>query len=340
MEQGHHVWREKPKVTLKDVARSAGVSESLASFVLNGSKSGTRVSADTRALVITTAMDLGYRPNANARTLNTGKTNRIGFYSGRSKLDSRNCFYAEILGGMFESCNAHRMNTVVHSSGDRQDLLLDLLADRSIDGLVVFATQNDPILPLLDEMCVPAISVADKVEGLPCVRVDDREGGFLQAKHLHARGHRNVLIKQSSTYPTSSVERIESFIEKASDLGMRTTVRVESDTHPIGLDDIDLHLITKGEDRVTAVVGWNDITAIRVCHVLSQNGLRIPEDVAVVGFDCFEQFIIPKYWLTTIRAPWSEVGKLAVESLIRLINNKSVPFVQTVPVSLRHGDTT
>lgn len=340
MELGQHVWREKPKVTLKDVARTAGVSESLASFVLNGSKSGTRVSAETRALVISTAMDLGYRPNANARTLNTGKSNRIGFYSGRSKLDSRNCFYAEILGGMFESCHVNRMNTVVHSSGDRRDLLLDLVADRSIDGLVVFAGQNDPILPLISEMCVPAIAVADKIDGLPVICVDDREGGHLQAKHLHARGHRNVLIKQSSTNPTSAVLRVESFIEMASELGMRTTVRIESDVHPLGLDEIDLHLITKGEDRVTAVVGWNDITAIRICHVLNQKELRIPEDVAVIGFDCFEQFTIPKYWLTSIRAPWSEVGKLAVESLIRLINNKSVPFVQTVPVSLRHGDTT
>jgi DNA-binding LacI/PurR family transcriptional regulator len=121
---------------------------------------------------------------------------------------------------------------------------------------------------------------------------------------------------------------------------MRTTVRVESDTHPLGLDEIDMHLLTRSDDRATAVVGWNDITAIRICHVLNQKGLRIPEDVAVVGFDCFEQFIIPKFWLTSIRAPWSEVGKLAVESLIRLINNKSVPFVQTIPVSLRHGDTT
>jgi len=340
MEQRQHVWQERTKVTLKDVARMAGVSESLASFVLNGSKSGTRVSAETRALVISTAMDLGYRPNANARTLNTGKSNRIGFYSGRDKLDSRNCFFAEILGGMFDCCHAHRMNTVVHSSGERKDLLLDLVSDMSIDGLVVFAGQSDPILPLISEMCVPAIAVADKIDGLPAVCVDDREGGFLQAKHLHARGHRNVLIKQSSSNPSSSVERVEAFIQRASELGMRTTVRVESDAHPLGLDEIDMHLLTKASDRITAVVGWNDITAIRACHVLNQNGLRIPEDVAVVGFDCFEQFIIPKYWLTSIRAPWSEVGKLAVESLIRLINNKPVPFIQTVPVSLRHGDTT
>ena len=124
-------------VTLQDVAKAAGVSSSAASVVLNGCRSGTRVSVPTRRKVMEVATQLGYRPNEVARSLVTGQTNRIGVYSGRSELDSRNPFFAEILGGIFAEATEFDLDTVVHTACKNERRLLDLVRGRSLDGLIV-----------------------------------------------------------------------------------------------------------------------------------------------------------------------------------------------------------
>jgi DNA-binding LacI/PurR family transcriptional regulator len=334
-----HTWGQTRNVTLDDVAREAQVSQSAASVVLNGAKSGTGVSAERRLRIIEAAERLGYRPNALARSLITGRTNLIGVYSGRSVLDSRNSFFAELLGGCFEGCMPFRANTVVHSTGHDQEALLTLVSNRLLDGLVVHAEDEDPILRLLGEFRVPAVAVADVVAGLPNVCVDDAAGGMLQAHHLAKMGHRCVLHKTSPSKPNSAAQRTKAFKEHAIRLGIQVHERFETYPPQDALDLDDIRLITQETGRVTAIVAWSDHLAQRICSKLDLLGLQIPGDVAVIGFDGFEPQFRPHYRLTTVRAPWAEVGKTAIHLLIELIEGRSVPNLTVLPVEFVRGET-
>ncbi|MDR3688318.1 MAG: LacI family DNA-binding transcriptional regulator [Fimbriimonas sp.] len=335
-----HIWDKQTHVTLKDVARLSGVSESAASVVMNGAKSGTRVSDSTKRRVLEAAEKLGYRPSMIARALVTGRTNVIGIYSGRSVLDSRNGFYAEFLGGVFDAAQRFGLNSMIHTSGSGEHYLLELLSSRSLDGLIVHPGNNDPILPLIGELRIPAVAVADKISDLPCVSVDDRAGGALLAKHLGARGHRHVLTKQTPYPPASSVERMESFKRTANLLGIRVTERLETFYDGAGLDYDDIRLLTEGDDRATAVAAWTDDVAEQVCGTLDAIGVEIPGQVAVVGFNGLAYPHLPKYQLTTIKAPWSEASSKAVEILIDLIAGKGAPMSTVLPIAFQRGNTT
>jgi DNA-binding LacI/PurR family transcriptional regulator len=339
MERIEHSWSERRSTTLRDVARSVGVSESTASVVLNRTRSGTRVSAETRRHVLEAAERLGYRPNALARSLQTGRTQRIGIYSGRARLDSRNLFFAEVLGGVFEGALEFGLNTVVHTSGNSPDMLLDLLSNRALDGLVVHARKDDPVVGMLHELRVPAVAVADQVEALPSVCVDDIAGGRLQAQHLAQLGHRHVLYKQTAHTAISAVRRMESFCQAAEELGIRVTCHYEESFDDLLTAD-DIAVLSGGADRASAVVCWNDRTAEAACQTVSSLGMSIPGEVAVVGFDGFSGFYAPRFELTTIRAPWSAVGHQAVKALMSMVAGDAVASLTTVPIEFHRGATT
>jgi DNA-binding LacI/PurR family transcriptional regulator len=229
---------------------------------------------------------------------------------------------------------------MIHSYGWDLDGLLDLVSNRALDALVVYAGDDDPIIPLLGELCVPAVAVADPLQSLPTVVVDDAAGGELQAFHLATQGHQHVLAKQDPSRVRSAVIRMESFFSTAEKLGMRVTRRFETYHENFGLDPSDIETLTLGPDRATAVVAWSDHVAQRICERLDLLGFRVPQDVAVIGFDGTEHSCIPRHILTTIRAPWSQVGSTAVQLLNKLIDGQSVPALTTLPVEFILGATT
>jgi len=339
MEQIKTSWEDRRAATLKDVARLVGISEATASVVLNGARSGTRVSATTRRAVVDAAAHLGYRPNSVARALQAGRNHRIGIYSGRSKLDARNLFYAEVLGGMCEAACEQGANIMMHTAGDSPEKLLELTSSAALDGLIVHAGNDDPIMPLLMELRAPAIWVADRISGLPSVGVDDVQGGRLQAEHLAEKGHRHVLYKQTPSSAQSAVDRRDAFLIRAEELGIRSTIRSEI-RYDLPFDEGDLQLLTSGRNRATAFVAWHDRAAEVACGALVAAGLRVPEDVAVIGFDGFRSYYAPKFSLTTVRAPWSQVGRVAVELLAALVRGETVPHHTSLPVEFAAGATT
>lgn len=339
MEQFRHN-TDRRSVTLQEVARAAGVSSSAASVILNGAKSGTRVSVTTQRAVLEVAARMGYRPHPLAQSLATGRSGRIGVYSGQARLDSRNAFFAEILGGVFDGAEQFQLDTVVHTSGNDEARLVNLLRGQSLDGLIVHPHPDDKILPLLGELMVPAVSIADATEGVPSVAVDDVEGGNLLARHLASLGHRHVLVKRSLPPRSSAIRRIAAFSETCSQLGIRVTMGVELSDIGAGLDASDLRVLTQSSDRATAVMAWSDAVAESVCQSLEAFGLEVPGDVAVVGFDGFRSRNASRFELTTVQAPWSAVGRQAVRHLDTLVRGEPVPMLTTLPVIFHHGNTT
>jgi LacI family transcriptional regulator len=329
--------RRRP-VTLDEIAAASGVSRPTASVILNGAKSGTRISPATSRRVLDVAKARGYRPNPIAQHLATGKANRIGFYSGRSKLDCRNAFFAEILGGVFEGAAEFGFDTLMHTSSVSELQIIDLVRAHSVDGLIVYATIGDPILPLLGDLHVPAVSVADEIAGIPSVLVDDQQGGALLAAHLLSLGHRHALVKQSPLPPPSAVARVRSFTETFEQASAQVTQGLESWDGP-SLSDKDRRLLS-GPNRATAVMAWSDAVAETIVLHLLDLGFSVPGDVSVVGFDGFDLAKLPRRRLTTIRAPWADSGREAVHMLHSQLVGEEVPDVKVLPVTLCEGDTT
>jgi DNA-binding LacI/PurR family transcriptional regulator len=334
-----HEWNRARSATLKDVAREVGVCESTVSVVLNGARSGTRVSERTREAVITAARRLGYRPNGQARSLVTGRTGRIALYCGSSVVDRRNLFFMEVMCGMLAACDSRGLNLLIHGPGRNEADILNLVSNRSVDGIVMVALSDDPMIGLLNDLKVPAISIGDAIPGLPCVVADDVAAGVLQADYLSSRGHQHVLYLSSQVQYGSAKARQQSFTERARELGMDVMVVAEqtgSDSHLVpaaweALDRID--------HPVTAVIGWEDVVANLICQELREKGIQVGQSVDVIGFNGFDCVMRPVQRLTSVDAHWWEIGEKSVELLETLLNGGSIAPKTIFPVHFIQGET-
>jgi len=342
--------QERP-VTLRDIANRVGVGTATVSVVLNGAKSGTKVSQATRAAVIEAANELNYRPNAVARSLRTRRTGIIGFFSGYQYLDPRNEYIASVISGMQAGCQANDLDLLLYTPhvSHTPENIVSNLADGRFDGLIVTARPEHDIAHLLTSARLPVVAIADALPGLPSVMADACEGGRLQARHLAAKGHKRVVYVPAD-YPFLSVlDRFKAFCDEADALGLEVITTTPMGAHgPIAsweaeraavLTAGDLQLL-EGSNRCTAIQCWDDAPAYRIATQLAELGYRVPDDVAVVGYNGCTASVEPRWALTTICANWPHVGETAVRVLSAMINGLDFPQETILPVELIQGSTT
>lgn len=329
--------------TVRDVARLAGTSVSAAADVLNGNgKHNIRVGQATRERILSVARQLEYRPNAIARALSSKRTNIIGFYSGYHFIDPRNAFLAEIVGGLQEACAEHRKDLLLHSvfRGDSVEDIYSELVDGRIDGLVMTAPPEDPLAERIAVSHLPAIVVADAVPALSSVGVDDAMAARLTFDYLLERGHSRFLYLGIDRRLFSAERRRATYLEFASrqELNItewRTAGRLSDP------DFLDRWLEMPPDQRPTAVLCWSDSDAYRLLAQTRRRGIRVPEDMAVVGFDGDPNPLSSWWQLTTVRAPWSEVARTALKQLVSRVEGETeeVPHETILPVEFLAGDS-
>ena len=325
--------------SLEDVARLAGVSKITVSTVLNGTRSNTRVSPATRERILSVVEQIGYHPSAIARSLRQKRTNIIGYYGGYGFISVRSNFTSALLGGLQEGCEMHTKDLLLHGAfrGSSVEDIYSELASGKIDGLVMFAPDGDPLIDRLRRSHLPVVLVADGAPGVTSIVPDDIEGSRLIAEYLHLKKHRRVLYRCIDRYHAAVERRLAGFQEAAQRLGMTVTVRISPD-HVLTEDERTI-LAPENPQRPTAIVGWCDDWAKGALADCLSFGWRVPNDLAIVGFDGVEPSDPPRRSLTTIRVPWHEVGMLAIEQLIRQMSGEKIPERTIVPVSLIMGDT-
>jgi len=317
---------------LQQVAARAGVSAMTASLALREPDGAKRMSPKTRERVVAAARELNYFPNARARALRLGRTNVIGLYAGHGFVNVRSPFFTEIVSGLQEGCEETRKDLLLHStfhSRSSSDVLQELL-DGRIDGLVVSMPPADPLSKLLPGCGFPVVAVADPLDGLPSVVVDDASAGRLIAEHLKSKGHRKALFVMSSTQPSSAVRRRDAFLESARGVGLCSAVW---NLREGGAKDLVGHARAAG---ITSLACWNDDAANDLLAECREMNIAVPEELAITGFDgCSTAGN-----LTTVVAPWAEAARLAVHTLNSLLANESVQPEQVLPVHLHEGSTT
>jgi DNA-binding LacI/PurR family transcriptional regulator len=332
---------ERRGATMKDIAERVGVSKMTVSAVLSGTSGNVGVSAATRERVLTAARQLRYRPNALARSLRSKTTHIIGLYSGYHYLDPRNAFYAEIVGGLQEGCIEYRKDLLLHSvfRGDSVDDIYSSLVDGRIDGLVMTAPCEDPLIEPLAASHLPVVVVADAVPSLPSVLVDDAQAAALTLDYLAAKGHRRLVYRSLTRHLVSAERRRAAYFAAARERGLA----MEEWCAPDATCDDDswsaAWLARSPKERPTAVLCWNDKAAFDVFHQCRRHGIRVPEELAITGFDDIPNPAAACFRLTTIRAPWSEVARLAVRLLVAQIGGEEAPRETVLPVKFVPGNT-
>ncbi len=328
--------------TIKDIAARVGVSTATVSAALGKNPAGTiRVSAATRQRIQEAANALNYRPNSIARSLRSKRTNIIGLYTSHGYLNPHVSFTAQIVGGLHKGCDENGLDLLLHSfHADRPvEAVVSELIDGQIDGLILYTAAHDPLAEKLKTASLPIVVIVDAIEGLPSVTADDADGMRQLAGYLWGRGHRHIWFRMPVRELASASARLAAFKQEAHALGMRvdTSDRVITHEHPT-FDELEW-LSKPRAQRPTAAVCWNDLTAYHLLEYCRNAGIRVPEDLAVAGFDGLPTLIPGIVNLTTVWVPWADVVRAAVPLLIQRIEGKKIPDVTTFPVEFVQGAT-
>ena len=333
--------RSKRAHTLRDVAERVGVGPATVSVVINGSRSGTKVSERTREAILQAARELNYRPNALARSLRTSRTGIVGYFSGYSFIDPRNPYIAEVMAGLQSACAERGLDLLLYTphAGHTAEEIAANLANGRLDGLILSAREDHPIVPLLVDSHLPVVAISDALAGVPSVVPDSAEGGRLQARHLHALGHRDVLYLPADNDFPSVREREMALRDEATALGIRVRTgeaipgfRLPGEALP-PIPAVDLaHL----DASCTVVVVWDDGPAYRYLDMLAAAGRS---DVSVIGYNGCQPTVAPRWDLTTVRAHWPTAAARAIAVLDDLIAGHDVAPLTILPIDLISGAT-
>ncbi|MCW3095710.1 MAG: transcriptional regulator, LacI family [Chthonomonadaceae bacterium] len=325
-------------ITTYDIAQKLGISQSTVSRILNGVQ-GYRVAETTRLRVLDAARQMGYRPNSIARSLRKRRTNIVGFYSGYGYLNARNAYIASVIGALQQACDAEKLDILLHGAFRQRttDDVLGELVDGRIDGLFLHTLSTDPLVELLVESSLPVVAISDALPGLASVVADDRDGIRQTIEYLFARGHRRVAYLAPEPRFVSVENRVDAFLREMHARGERDARVIRN--QGVELDISPPHLLEMAGSP-TAICCWNDLTAANLLVSCRKFGIRVPTDLAVVGFDGVLNSRLMAQALTTVAVPWDFLGQQAVALLLSQIRGNEVPRETCVPVRLVCGETT
>lgn len=304
--------------TINDVAALSGVSKSTVSNVMRGTAT---VSAATRARVMEAVAKLGYRPNATARNLLLRRTNLIGVVVG----DVANEFDAELVKGIERHAAAGNYTTLVCNTGGDPHLeasRIEALLEQRVDGIVLldFTGDRAVLAQLLTER-VPVVMVSCWSDYADCVAVDDMIGINLAVRHLADLGHERIAHVVDPVMEASTRRAREEAFEWAllrAGRSPRAEWTVVYDASDAGAGVLS---VLRAGDGPTGIVAANDHTAIRLIELLERNGLAVPQDISLVGFDGIDIAGLAQIGLTTVVQPRETLARETLEFLHARIEN-------------------
>lgn len=340
---------KKSRVTNRDVARHAGVSTAVVSYVINNGPRPT--SPEVRERVLQAIQELDYHPNAVARGLRHQRTHTIGFIANDYfPLDVFVSPYsAGILTGLIDQLKGAHHYLMVYPVAIGEDLtsLELLLRSGRLDGVVVRLVQDPPatdaLLNTIAATNVPCVCIERAVapHPFPSVTIDDRHGVYSAVEYLVAQGHQRIAHIHGDLRYLSARVRLETYKQALREHG----VAVDDDLIGGGTwDPHDAATVTQRllqlPDPPTAIFAASDDLALRVIATLREHGKRVPGDVAVVGFDDVPIAGESVPALTTVRIPLSDMGRRAAALVLQQIEQgEQVPSSVVVPTELVRRQT-
>jgi LacI family transcriptional regulator len=316
-------------VTLKDIARRAGVTSATVSMVINNKPN---ISEVTRRKVLKIAQELNYYPNIIARGLATSRSNAIGVIVP----NLASSFVVRVLQGI-KSTNRDLNYTVllfdtIGRKESEAQLFHRLARERRIDGaILISSTVTDEELAVFGREMVPGIVVARKSATVDCVYVNNEVGAGDAVRYLAGKGHTAIACVASSKRGLPMGERIAGYRRSLAEKGIPFRKELVFWTRDDGLPDgiAVFEKILQSGLRPTAVfVPAGDIVAIGIMKEARKRGIAVPEQLAVVGFDDIPAAEMVEPSLTTVRQPKLEMGDYAITMIIDKIEGRAMGFKQ------------
>ncbi len=318
--------------TSMDVARRAGVSQSTVSRVFS---SEDRVSGETRARVLAAAQDLGYQPNVLARSLATQQSNIIGIVTHIS-----NPFYPYIIEKLTRRLQEMGRQTLLFSVEPDQEVddILPLVLQYRVDALIITsASLSSEMASQCERQGIPVVLFNRYVLGarVSAVCCDNIEGGRLVANLLLDSGHKRLAHIAGRAPTSTNRDREKGFSDRLRERGYTGWLREESD-HVYQTGREAARRLLQRPDRPDAIFCVSDIVAFGAIDAARYDcGLRVPEDVSIIGFDDLPTAAWPAYSVTTIREPVNRMVDLTLKHLVERINDPSAePVLELLPGQL------
>jgi DNA-binding LacI/PurR family transcriptional regulator len=335
---GWTVKRGGERATMEDVAARAGVSRALVSLVIRGS---SKVSEKRRRRVLAAAAELGYRPNAMARGLASKQTRTIGVF-----LDElHNPFYAEIMDGVEEGAADLGYRVLIGTAGRRDGAAratIDAFLELRADGLVLVGPRLPSAEIAAAAKSTPVVVVARSMRSplVDSIANDEHAGARLAVRHLAELGHRSIAHVDGGAGAGARARR-DGYSRAMAELGLARETRVVPGDYTDVAGVRAAERLLEAARLPTAVFAANDFVAAGLIDRLEETGLRVPDDLSVVGYDNTYLAALHHMSLTTIDQPRPQMGRRAMELLVERIEQARVrPVHQRVkPALVVRGST-
>lgn len=306
------------KISLKFLADYLGFSPATVSLVMNRSEVAESIPKTTQDQIFAAAEKFNYRPNFLARSLRTQRTFTIGVIAP----EVSEGYETLVMSGIEELLLREGYFYFVASHHHRADLIDEypnLLLARSVEGLIAIDT------PWHHDLAIPVVAVSGhgSVRGVTNIVLDHHLAADLALDHLYKLGHRRIAFIKGQEFSSDTDARWGGIVRAASRLGLTISAKLTTQLEG-GVPTSDLgyqvmrRMLPKAEP-FTAIFAFNDIAAIGAIRALREKGLRVPEDVSVVGFDDIHSAAFQNPALTTVRQPLRKMGKIAAETVLRRI---------------------
>jgi DNA-binding LacI/PurR family transcriptional regulator len=319
-------------ISLKELANHLGLSITSLSLVLNNKPGAVSIPQETKDRIFEAAEKFNYRPNYFARSLRAQRS----FTFGVIVPELSDGYSAMVLNGVEAALAKEGYFYITASHLHRDDLLKhnpQMLIERQVEGIIAVDT------PVRFQTDLPVVTVSghDKIEGVSNVILNHQHASELGVGHLFTLGHRKIAIIKGQNFSSDTEIRWDTISEAAQKRGIfiedGLTAQLEGDIPSPEIGYVATKKILSNNKPFTALFAFNDISAIGAIRALQEVGLRVPEDVSVLGFDDIYAAAFHNPALTTIRQPLFEMGKLAAQTLLKRLSGKDENF-EDIPATL------
>ncbi|MCE5344060.1 MAG: LacI family transcriptional regulator [Eubacteriales bacterium] len=327
-------------ISIKDVAKEAGVSTTTVSYVLNRKLSQT-ISAETTERILQAVRKLNYVPNLNARSLTSQRTNLIGVVIPQTEPGKEfmfaNPFYGELLSTIEYTARRNGYHLLL-SGPDPDQSYSQIARNRSVDGIIIVGSYPNRSITELHQLSVPVVLVDTYIKDplFHTIGIDDREGGLLATRYLIERGHREIAFVSGSVSEQGVTQkRFMGYMDALNEAGLALNEkRLYLGTVSFDFAQSVAEEMQQRGNQETAAFATADILGMGLIKGMRRLGRRIPEDLSIVGFDDLDLACMSDPSLTTVHQDIAEKGRNAVQIILDAMEGHTEKQEHILPIRL------